>query len=183
MNAGDEKRLSGIREIPGHFNYGASRDGRIWSSWKDKNWKEKSQFTMHKGYKMVTFHPPDQLKPKSYRVHKLIMITFVGEKPNGFTICHYNGNPADNRLENLRYDTFKNNCADKIRHGTKRYGSQVNLSKLNELQVRTIKIKIKHKPHDLSLNKFLGRLSKKYKVSVSALNHIFYERTWSQVYV
>ncbi len=32
--------------------------------------------------------------------------------------CHNNGNPADNRLSNLRWDTPANNCADKRRHGT-----------------------------------------------------------------
>ena len=33
-------------------------------------------------------------------------------------VCHNNGRPADNRLENLRYDTPSNNNRDKVRHGT-----------------------------------------------------------------
>jgi hypothetical protein len=34
--------------------------------------------------------------------------------------CHWNGNPADNRLTNLRWDTPAGNAADRERHGTNR---------------------------------------------------------------
>jgi hypothetical protein len=43
---------------------------------------------------------------------------FVGPAPEGMEGCHYNGDPTDNRLENLRWDTRKANVADAIRHGT-----------------------------------------------------------------
>ncbi len=50
-------------------------------------------------------------------VHQLVMKTFVGEAPEGKEILHANGNPADNRLGNLRYDTRRENIFDVFRQG------------------------------------------------------------------
>jgi hypothetical protein len=51
-------------------------------------------------------------KGKTYRIHRLVMRTFVGEYPKGFFINHKNGVKTDNQLENLEYVTPKEN----IRH-------------------------------------------------------------------
>ena len=51
------------------------------------------------------------------QVHQLVMLAFIGPCPKGMEVCHNNGNPADNRLENLRYDTRTNNILDKYRQG------------------------------------------------------------------
>jgi NUMOD4 motif/HNH endonuclease len=55
---------------------------------------------------------------KNFTVHILVMIAFVGPRPQGMDICHENGDGKDNRLVNLRYDTHKANMADTVRHGT-----------------------------------------------------------------
>ncbi len=46
-------------------------------------------------------------EPKFFRVHQLVMETFIGPCPIGMEICHNDGNPANNNLDNLRYDTPK----------------------------------------------------------------------------
>jgi len=51
-------------------------------------------------------------------VHALVAETFLGPRPSGHDVCHFNGCKTDNRLTNLRYDTRANNHADKKRHGT-----------------------------------------------------------------
>lgn len=51
-------------------------------------------------------------------VHSLVAETFIGPRPNGAEVCHIDGNPANNGLENLRYGTHAENEADKRRHGT-----------------------------------------------------------------
>lgn len=50
-------------------------------------------------------------------VHQLIMQTFVGPAPSGCEVCHNNGDPTDNRLINLRYDTRSENIKDVVRQG------------------------------------------------------------------
>ena len=50
-------------------------------------------------------------------VHHLIMRTFVGECSGGLEILHINGDPTDNRLENLRYGTRTENILDVYRQG------------------------------------------------------------------
>lgn len=54
---------------------------------------------------------------KSRSVHQLVMLAFVGPPPPGKVVCHNNGNPADNRLENLRYDTQTENVLDVLHSG------------------------------------------------------------------
>jgi hypothetical protein len=50
-------------------------------------------------------------------VHRLVMRTFVGKCPEGMEVLHANGNPLDNRLENLRYGTRTENILDVFHQG------------------------------------------------------------------
>lgn len=45
----------------------------------------------------------------SRQVHQLVLEAFVGPCPDGCEVLHLNHNPADNRLENLRYGTRSEN--------------------------------------------------------------------------
>lgn len=53
----------------------------------------------------------------SKKVHRLVLAAFVGPCPAGLVVCHNNGDPTDNRLSNLRYDTYSENLHDRVRHG------------------------------------------------------------------
>lgn len=52
-------------------------------------------------------------------VHHLVMEAFVGKRPKGLVTCHNDGDPENNRLDNLRYDTARNNVLDVYKHGRK----------------------------------------------------------------
>lgn len=52
------------------------------------------------------------------RIHRLMLESFVGPRPEGCVTAHWNGIPSDNRLENLRWATAKENTLDGFRHGT-----------------------------------------------------------------
>ena len=56
-------------------------------------------------------------KEKRY-VHSLVTESFIGARPEGMEVCHNDGNPANNHLDNLRYDTHSDNMLDSVRHGT-----------------------------------------------------------------
>ena len=51
------------------------------------------------------------------QVHKLVMITFVGERPANADIRHLDGNPKNNRLDNLAYGTRSENILDVYAQG------------------------------------------------------------------
>ena len=57
-------------------------------------------------------------KEKTHHVHTLVLTSFVGPRPEGQEGCHNNGDPSDNHLTNLRWDTKSENSLDKGRHGT-----------------------------------------------------------------
>lgn len=51
-------------------------------------------------------------------VHVLVARAFLGPRPEKLDVCHNNGDRLDNRLDNLRYGTRKENMTDRDEHGT-----------------------------------------------------------------
>jgi hypothetical protein len=82
-------------------------------------------------------------KQKIVRPHKLVLEAFVSVCPEGMECCHNDGNQQNNRLENLRWDTPKNNHADKLKHGTSNTGERCNWAKLTKAQVISIRADIR----------------------------------------
>lgn len=131
-----------MKKIPKHSGYFADKDGNIYSVrsrngrgvFRNKPRLLKPVKDSRTGYYSITLH--DGKKPHYGAVHRLILETFVGECPPKMLACHNNGIPTDNRLKNLRWDTPKNNEADKIQHGTVSCGIKNGSSKLNEAQAR-----------------------------------------------
>lgn len=56
-------------------------------------------------------------KPFEPLIHRLVMAAFVGPCSDDMEVCHNNGDPADNRLDNLRYGTRSDNLYDASKHG------------------------------------------------------------------
>lgn len=57
-------------------------------------------------------------KQRKLRIHRLVLEAFVGPCPDGMECCHNDGDPGNNRLSNLRWDTKSANEFDQVRHGT-----------------------------------------------------------------
>lgn len=51
-------------------------------------------------------------------IHVIVLTAFRGCCPPGMEGCHNDGNYANNRLSNLRWDTHKSNQMDMRKHGT-----------------------------------------------------------------
>ena len=99
------------KDIPGYEGaYRVSSSGRIWSS---RYSRELKSYTDKDRAGRVRV----SLKGKTFKVHTLVALAFLGPRPEGMEVCHNNGNPRDNRVENLRYDTHSENAKDIARHG------------------------------------------------------------------
>lgn len=72
-------------------------------------------------------------------VHSLVCEAFQGLRSDGMTAAHNNGDPTDNRAENLRWATLRDNAADKRKHGTLLQGERNSMAKLTDDDVRLIR--------------------------------------------
>jgi exodeoxyribonuclease X len=55
---------------------------------------------------------------KTFALHSVVLTAFIGPKPEGYAGCHGDRDRSNNRLSNLRWDTYASNYADIVRHGT-----------------------------------------------------------------
>ena len=130
-----------MKEIPGYPLQYATTDGLIFSL-RTGEYKQKPM-RLHNGYYRVNLR--DGCIPAKTHVepvHKLVLETFIGPRPEGFVCRHLNGNALDNRLENLCWGTPKENAQDSIRHGTAvclRHGEQSVAAKLTNADIKTIR--------------------------------------------
>ena len=122
------------KDIPGYEGrYQASTEGRV----KVLGHYE-THFDPRLGHDITTYRKERILKPGRFNkyghvsvilgwrtpgrpVHHIVAETFLGPRPEGHVVCHNNGNPTDNRLENLRYGTYSENAADIYRQRGKKY--------------------------------------------------------------
>lgn len=96
------------------------------------------QSTTRNNYQQVGIRHHDGTRYDA-SVHVLALEAFVGPRPAGHQACHNNGDPQDNNIENLRWDTPAANAADRRSHGRFRFGEKAPQAKLTERQVRDIK--------------------------------------------
>lgn len=123
-----------------------------------------------KGYMNVGIMLPTG-KAGSVGVHRLVSDAFHGPCPNGLQVRHLNGNPKDNRPNNLRYGTAKENADDRMKHGTYLGGSSHHGSKLTSGQATQIRVRRRHgeKVRDLASD---------FNVSTSTIESIIYGKSY-----
>lgn len=79
--------------------------------------------TNERGYRVARL--TDGTGTKTVKVHRLVLLAFIGETPAGCTDTrHLNGDHGDNRLTNLTWGTHKSNMEDMVNHGTSPYGER-----------------------------------------------------------
>ena len=128
--------------IPEWENYGISKDAEIVRLVARKGAQQGLILKQHihktRGYLTVRLY--DRKRQKTFDVHRLMAMTFLGGIPDGMHVCHINGIKTDCRLSNLRIGTAASNEKDKVNHGTSNRGERFGRSKYTEEQVRKAKI-------------------------------------------
>lgn len=126
------------------------------------------------GYFVVTLCRDSKRYTK--RVAHLMLETFVSARPENIQCCHNNGVRSDNRLENLRWDTAKNNQVDRILHGTTNRGERNTNNKLNCWQVRVVR-----RYYEMYGFGAQTEIAKIFGVVRTTIQSIIVRRTWSWV--
>ena len=108
---------------------------------------------------------------KIKRIHHLVLEAFKSKRPDGMEGCHNNGKRWDNSIWNLRWDTPKNNHADKKKHGTTAMGERIGISKLKYSDIPEIK--------DLRKNNYkYPQIGKMYGVHANTISKICRGLAW-----
>jgi hypothetical protein len=120
-------------------------------------------------------------KTKTRLVHHLVLEAFVGLRQVGTECRHLDGNPANNKLYNLKWGTRGENVKDAMEHGTFSLppindlrGSKSSSAKLNDNKIVEIR-----KLHAEGMSD--TEIAKKYKVCRQTINSIINNKRWEHV--
>jgi len=83
---------------------------------KGRRYKGRMLKPSNAGHPHVALVHPD-LGIRTWTIHRLVMLAFVGPLPEGLTTRHLNDDKCDNRLSNLAYGTYSENMLDRVRNG------------------------------------------------------------------
>jgi hypothetical protein len=159
-----------FRQVPGWPAYFVSRTGKVFSS--HGAGMLLAAWVGDYGYRRVGLHAGGVQKLK--HVHSLVLLAWVGPRPDGMECRHLNGDKLDNRVENLRWGSHTENMQDKETHGTALVGEANGRAKLTAADVHVIKDLIRANVADTEI----ARL---YCVSHTAVWNIKHGRAWAYV--
>lgn len=168
------------RDVIGEPGYCVGDDGSFWSSMRyvqglglgrgkrvpTSEWRQLKPSPDEDGHLVVG------IRGKTHYLHCLILEAFVGPCPPGMECRHLNGNPADNRLENLAWGTHTENQQDRFAHGTDNRGERNGRAKLTADDVREIR-KLSRQ------GRSIGDLARQFGVVAGTIDHIITGRNWS----
>lgn len=145
-----------MKPIPGFPGYFADSDGHIHGPRRKLR-----PCAMSSGHLQVVLGRSGG----SQLVHRAVLLAYVGPPPIGMECLHRNGNPADNRPENLRWGTCSDNIRDLKHHGAPR--------KLTVGQVLEVKVALQQG----GPRGFKTELAERYGVAACTITDIAQGRT------
>lgn len=125
------------------------------------------------GYMRVHFYDgQDTLHPL---VHRLVAVAFIGPPPSpDHVVSHLNGDPSDNRPDNLAWATVHENAAQRAAHGNYKKGEDAINAKLTMVQAREIRRIYKEDGHSVSA------LARRFSVSRPTISRILDGRAYPE---
>jgi hypothetical protein len=168
------------KPIPDFTGYLASRDGKVFSLWSRNGTvvsteTELKPDTIRGGYLRVRLRSEKNVYTHRQVAH-LVLLTFVGQRPfTDAVACHRDGNPKNNSLDNLRWDTRSSNEDDKKLIGTHQTGENNPASKLTEIEVREIR-NIRD-----TTSMTMREIGDLFGVTRSAIKAVCQKRNWKHV--
>lgn len=168
-----------MKKIPNFSKYKITDTGIIYSinyrnTGCERIMKTKISTT---GYYRVNLTNDDN-KIKTVNIHKLVMLTYIGDRPKDLVINHIDGNKLNNNLNNLEYCSQKENIIHAINNGLfspkiNQKGEKNCSSKLKEQDVIEIR--------KILNNDNLLFIASKYSVSKWTILDIRNKRTWKHI--
>lgn len=136
--------ITDYRPITGFPGYKVGRDGSIWSCLSKNGRGPTVEWRLVKPnrsqkYSRVSLYRDGVITIRF--VHIIVLEEFVGPCPPGQQACHDpDRDTRNNAVSNLRWDTPKNNQADRVRHGTAPRGTNNPAAKLTQEKADEIRL-------------------------------------------
>ena len=105
-----------FKDIPGYTGYQISDLGRVRSTKYKKPRFLSTHINKRTGYPTVRLY--ENNKGKTYELHKLVMLTFVGPCPDGMCVLHRVSDCTNCALSNLHYGTQSENILQAFDEGS-----------------------------------------------------------------
>lgn len=177
------------KDIPGHEGfYQASSEGRIRSMVRltreaTAAGERREKKVLKFGYnlqgrlsvvlcwRVISDDSPPKQFMERHQVHRLVYSAFHGPIPACAYVLHNDGKYLNNRPDNLRVGTQKENMDDQLIHGTRRFGEDVSNAKLTEKDVVRIR----------TSGESLTKIAKELGVSRVTVANAASRKTWGHV--
>lgn len=105
------------RSVPGLPAYEVSSDGQVRSYKWGPTPRLLLQTPLRSGHLRVHMYDANRTR-RSLQVHRIVLMAFIGMPTADKPICrHLDGDPTNNRVENLCWGTYSENNCDRARHG------------------------------------------------------------------
>lgn len=118
-------------------------------------------------------------KREHFYVHILVLEAFIGLRPLNMECRHLDGNPSNNKSNNLLWGTHFENMQDRIRHGRYYTGNQKGInnpsSKINDWIIRIIRRLLEQ--GDL----YQREIAKIFGVDQSLISYIKNKKIWKHI--
>lgn len=174
------------RDVAGFPGYRVGDDGSVWSCWKKvqahrrlilsvlgSEWK-RLRGTRDRRNRLSVQLCRDGRHIRRF-VHRIVLEAFVGPCPPGMECCHFpDRDTTNNALANLRWDTRKANCSDKVKHGTDGAGERNPRARLTSAQVVEVrKLAAAGVQH--------AQLAQQFGVAKSTIGYVIARGTWKNL--
>ncbi len=170
-----------MKEIIGYKLYAADENGNVFSlNYKRTGLIKIIKPSASKDDYLQSMFKRDDGKYCTRKIHYMVTLAFLGERPEGSEVNHKNGNKLDNRILNLEYITHSENCQHSFDNGLQKpkRGELNGMAKLTRDQVVAIR------KQAFDGGRFWGRnkLAKELNISPKHLQNIVNDQSlWMEL--
>lgn len=162
-----------MKDIPGYEGlYACTNDGRIWTHYNNRFLVLQSSDKA--GHYHVTLSKHGEVR--TWGVHQLVLLTYVGPPPIGMEVLHRDGNSRHNQLSNLVYDTHQ---ANMLQHSRDKPDTHVKGERVNTAKLTAEGVIHCRKAYEDGAT--IASLAKLYSVTQTAMGNIVHRKTWKHV--
>lgn len=157
------------RAVAGYEDYEVSSLGQV-RSYKFGHPRLMSLVPNSDGYPTVRLSRDG--RDRRFYIHRLVCTAFHGEQPAGHEVAHLDGSKTNARADNLKWCSPTENCAHKIRHGTRQSGERNGRARMTSEMVEAVRWLSSQGASERSIAREVG-------VSKTAVHRVLVGETWN----